>query len=310
MLRGEPSEIQQAILSGDAKDAHAFFFQKPLSQQQALELRNARATMMARHAEGEIFPNPFNQITIPGQPRRKGLEGTIHELKVAIVNVQGAARLEAAMIALASEKIPEMNVHLNLVQTRKQIEQWNPDALVLPGGWHFLQYAMQDHEKIGINEILGDIVREQRVHLLGSCAGAILMRQPDTLLGKSEDCVPETALGILPYLVRNNALSGVHRTQFLIHGEKGDQWIDFPKALFVSAPELMLNNKDALQVIARSTQQTYGVLQHPSHNDPVYAATALHNQLPYVYWLHEIFENMAVRSMRLHHGAIEGDVRG
>ena len=204
-----------------------------------------------------------------------------------------------------------MNVFITLVQTRRQIEEANPDALVLPGGWHFLQHAMQEHPETGINGILGEMVSKNRVHLLGSCAGAILLRQPDTLLRKSEDCVPGTALGILPYRVRNNARSGTHSTEFLIHGEQGDQWTDFPNALYVSAPELLMaDTKDNdVTVIAKSAGQTYGVLQSESHTSAVYAATALHNQLPYVYWLHEIYENLAVQRLRGKHGTVEGGLQ-
>lgn len=304
VLRGNPKEIYSAILEGgDASKAHAFFFDKPLSQPQAEQLRDARAAMMNKIPDGEDFLNPFNQ----GEGDKK--KQLIHNIKIAIVNVQGGGRLEAAMIALASEKILDMNVHLRLVQTRQQIETWNPDALVLPGGWHFLQHVMQEHPETGINAILADVVKQNRVHLLGSCAGAILMRQPDTLVNKSIDCVPESALGILPYLVRNNARSGTHPTDFLIHGQQDDQWVGFPNALYVSAPEFLGVDADQLKIIAKSGNQTYGVLNNPDPNAPVYAATALHNQLPYVYWLHQIQENHEIQQIRMRHGDVEGKVQ-
>jgi glutamine amidotransferase PdxT len=304
ILRGEPGKVRDTIVSGDAAKAHAFMFNKPLSAQQTRELRDARAAMMARSAEAESVPNPF----APNSESHAG--GDLpHQLKVGVVHVQGAARLEAAMIAQASRNVPGMSVQLALIQTRQQLEHWNPDALVLPGGWHFLQHNMQEHPEIDINGVLGEIVQAQRMHILGSCAGAILMRQPDTVAKKSEGCVPGTALGILPYRVRNNARSGMHPTQFLIHGAQGEQWTNLPSALYVSAPQLLPEEQADLKIIAQTNEEIYGVIQRSGHNAPVYAATALHNLLPYVYWLHEIHENLAVQRLRGKHGGVEGNIQ-
>jgi glutamine amidotransferase PdxT len=304
VLRGDPNTVYEAIKSGDAKYAHAFFFDRPLSASQANDLRDARAGMMAQSHSPEPFYNPYSKKGTPGMSAED-----MHRLKIAVVNVQGAARLEAAMIALASKKVPGMSVEIALVQTRRQIEELNPDALVLPGGWHFIQHRMQQHPETGINAILEEMIEQQRVHVLGSCAGAILMRRPDVLGSRSIDCVPETANGMMPYTVKNNARSGRHDTQFLTHSEGGDKLINFPNALYVSAPELIVDaNAQNLKTIAETNGETYGVIQRTDHHSPVHAATALHNKLPYVYWLHEIQENLAVQRMRGQHGKVEGDV--
>ena len=228
---------------------------------------------------------------------------------IAIVDVQGSARKELAALFEACEHIKELNIEVHLVENGKQINSVNPDAIVLPGGWHKIQF--NDQKELGINTAIIDLISNERAHVLALCAGSIQMRSAgnEDLLSelRSKACAPGTAFGLFDMSVSNNALSGEKNVLGCIHTPslpenqrsvrvfEGIPFSNAPYFPFVNLEELDIifkestnDNKDAFNIDDDNGDVLGVQVKQENGFDPVRIAASFHDKIIFTVFLNEI----------------------
>lgn len=255
----------------------------------------------------ELLENPYAR---PGEKK----------VRIAIVDVQGGAREDAAALLRACEDIESLDIEVFLTENAHQLSSVNPHAIVLGGGWHGKQYKLQ--EDLGINAIIAKLMREN-CHLCALCAGAIQARKNDNLMDavKSEDCDPRTALGIGAYRVVNNTLNHPHDLHVALHtGGPGDPASAVLKNVaFSNGPIFVGIEENEMDIIARLVTDPRAtdidedagdvvgvqVKQREGLPDPVRLMAAFHDAYIFTLFLQEI----QMYQCRLKHKKLEMDLR-
>ena len=241
--------------------------------------------------EAKLLENPFAR---PGAKK----------VRIAIVNVQGGTREDAAALLKACEGIEFLDIQVFLVENAAQLASVRAHAIVLGGGWHGKQHKLQ--EDLGINAVIETLMREN-CHLCALCAGAIQARQNDNLMDevKSEGCDPRTALGIGAYKVTNNALNHPQNLHVALHaGGPGDPASAILENVpFSNGPIFVGIDEQKMDIIARlvadlrasdidedAAGEVVGVQvkQCEGHPDPVRLMAAFHDAYIFTLFLREI----------------------
>jgi len=261
--------------------------------EQAQRIHELRIGKMKKPKTAKMLDNPFT------------IEGRDTTQKVAVVNVQGSARKDAIALLKASQHIDDFNVEVHLVQNGDQMKAVNPDIIVLPGGWHKIQFNNQT--ELGINDEIVSQIRSG-VHVLALCAGSIQTRTAarEDLLNErqSDGCAPGTTFGLGDYSVINNALSNPHHILCKIHTSRDPDEKSvriFQNIPLSNAPYFDDVNAETIDVIARlsTTSWAESIDQEDGHVvgvkvkqnrgvDPVHMAASFHDKIIFTLFLDEV----------------------
>lgn len=204
-VEGSPEELIQFMESRADPEINtdSLIFSSAPTLDQASAIRQHLLERMRMKGTARKLDNPFGQANAEDRVR------------VGIVNVQGGSREDAVTILRASRDM-EYDVEVNLVENGEQLESSDPHCIVLPGGWHGIQFdLMQD---LGINVQIARLLEKNR-HFLLLCAGAILGRTEGGINDKepNEGVRPGTALGLIDYRIVNNSLNSPQDVHIRIH---------------------------------------------------------------------------------------------
>jgi glutamine amidotransferase PdxT len=188
------------------------------------------------------------------------------------------------------------------VENGKQLESSDPHCIVLPGGWHGIQFDLM--RDLGINAQIAQLLEKNR-HFLLLCAGAILGRTEGGINDPNEGVKPGTALGLIDYRIVNNVLNTPRDVHMRIHpptdpiktqSAKPESRL-FTEVPFSNGPYMRGCNPDKTDVIARIASdsrafdindddgQVVGVQKRQEHElSPVVMGVGYHHTfVPYVF---------------------------
>lgn len=287
-LKGSTKDLTRFMESSSDQEADTLVLTDTPSMEEAETIHRAHLSRMRRRKTSKKLDNPFNKVDRE------------EKVIVAVINVQGSARMDAAALIQASGTT-EFNVEVHLVENGDQLNTLHPDCIVLPGGWHGLQYKLQ--EELGLKDQIIQHIREKG-HILALCAGSIQTRASDQDLDdiRSVGCEVGTTIGIGPYKVFNNALSNPHDLHVRAHSP-GEGFPDsrILRQVPLSNAPYFMGVGDNMEIIARlrtdpraaSIDDDDGKImglqvQQSTLTSPVQMAAAFHDQFIYLLFLHEI----------------------
>jgi len=183
-------------------------------------------------------------------------------LRIGMVSLQGAYRLEEAMLREAAKNF---NYNIEVVRIKTRAEMSHLDAIFLPGGWHAIQEEYYGDNRTDIMRGVRDMMKEGR-HAFFSCAGAILARDEKRT---SVGCSAGTAHNFMPFGVINNALTGIMETRMQFSGRE----LLVP-GVFSAGPKFI--EHDNLTTIGRVGSSVIALLEKRD-NGGVHVATSLHS---------------------------------
>lgn len=217
-LRGTSGELRK-FMSADSspEEVDTLVFTDVPTLDDARYIHAAHLERMKSNKNPEIIHNPFNN------------DSKKESVRIGVINVQGAARMDAKAIIEASE-FGDLNVHISLIENTDQLR--DIDTVVLPGGWHRIQYGLQ--EELGMKPVLVEYLKTGK-HLLALCAGSIQARASDNDMDaiQSIGCAVGTTFGIGNYKVVNNTLKGPYDMHVKVHKDKTS---DSPSRLLHQVP--------------------------------------------------------------------------
>ena len=294
-VRGNSSELLQLMQSDDEADmnVHSLIFTDEPTTDLAREIHELHLERMRKEPHSRHLENPFNS------------ENAEDVFSIAIINVQGSARGEAAALTKASQGT-DVNIDVHLVENGEQLKALNPKCIILPGGWHGRQYDLQ--KELGLNDEIVSLMKKGR-HLLALCAGSILTRQGDDELDdvRSTGCAAGTSFKIGSYKVDNNVLNAPHDLHVAVHAGHPDslqsrllQQVPFSNGPVYTGVDEENGNMDVIARIRTDERATdineddgpivgLQVKQRPHQpSDPVRMALAFHDKFAFLLFLNEV----------------------
>src|SRR3989338_746983 len=170
-----------------------------------------------------------------------------------------------------------------MVHTRQEME--NLDGIVLPAGWSGSQ--LPKYERMGIIEGLRDALREKRMAMYFSCAGAILAGNSKK---KRVGCSAHPPADLLDYGVINNHINGEVPIIFQQGSNGGRTWIT-KKTPCVGAPVFVNVNQTELEPIALTEGHEIVAVEGTNPKHPPILASAVHTERLYKRWLRKLGEH-------------------
>lgn len=298
-LQGDTNAHLSFMASHKATDqiVDTLVFSDTPTAEQAKKIRDLHLARMRKVKTATRLNNPF---AIKDDKREKG---SLPTTKIGVINVQGGARADAIALMRAS-KHAGVDIAVSLIENEDQYMHEDPDAIVLPGGWHGLQFRLQ--ETLGLNKlIIEQVVKERRKDLLALCAGAIQGRTADNASDAVQNagCQIGTALGIGKYKVVNNAYNTPRNLIIATHSteRRGDKARIYPQIPLSNAPYIHGEDPEAVDVIARISTTPFaeqiadddgaamGIqVRQASERAHIRMAFAFHHESAFLLFLHEM----------------------
>lgn len=255
IFEGTSDEISEFFAAGHTCDG---YMSSDLAQEGVDKVRNDRIDALASREE-----------TV----RTNGFEvSDSRPIRIAVIDLQGAARLEAEMFEIANEMATiRCDLHIVYAENARQIDAFDPDLVVLPGGWHHVQHELYKDPRL---DIWGAIERhlDRGGHAYFSCAGAILVRKESKRF--NDGCRKGTATGLMDIGVKNDQFNGEMVIDTKMNGSK-ESWKP-SKANFVGAPEFG-SYGDQVTPIARTQDDAVVAVEQRHEGGGMMVASSTHN---------------------------------
>lgn len=209
-----------------SNECDAYMCTEELTDEQSAEIRDLRLANIQARVRNKIETvglTPLGTKTLDKQSERN--------IVIGVLALQGAAKLEKWLLNQVIETYkPTFGIDVRYVYTREELEYLNPDALVLPGGWHGPMLEMI--ERMDMTHVIRNFLSQGYKAMVASCAGAIAARSDRK---ESTGCSDHVPLGIGNYAIINNAFNGILPYRVELNG--GSKLSGEMEGVFVGAPE-------------------------------------------------------------------------
>lgn len=296
------------------QDIDTLVFTDTPTDEEARRLKELHLAKMRKGKKAKVLPNAFDtqkELKTGSNDDEKdeiaNIISLLPTIRIGVIDVQGGARADAIALLRASRHTLA-DISVSLIENTEQFDSENPHAIVLPGGWHGLQYNLQ--EQLGLNErIIDQVVKQKRKDLLALCAGAIQARTSDNAADETQNigCQIGTALGIGDFKIVNNAYNTPHDIILTTHDTKDEKDRTVHRARIYqqiplsNAPYMQGINHDSLDVLAKISTTEWaesveeddgnviGVqVKQSSDRAPVRMAFGFHHESAFLLFLHDL----------------------